>query len=85
MGIIISSMHYAIYHSQYLTHFKGAHADGTPWSFVVNLNNPQKDFTGGGRVLFCLQYCSVVVCKITVFNILSITALVIFLLYYCLQ
>ena len=26
----------------------GAHVDGTPWSFVISLNNPATDFVGGG-------------------------------------
>lgn len=26
----------------------GAHKDGTPWSFVVTLNDPTTDFIGGG-------------------------------------
>ena len=30
--------------------FLGAHIDGTPWSFVVSLNDPSADFTGGGTV-----------------------------------
>ena len=27
----------------------GAHVDGTPWSFVVSLNCPVNEFSGGGR------------------------------------
>jgi hypothetical protein len=27
----------------------GSHVDGTPWSFVVSLNDPETEFTGGGE------------------------------------